>query len=335
MGAVSSTQGNGVAFLNRTTQTRVIVESALMAALTTIFVMLNTVPYLTFITFFAAVPIMVLTARQGIKAGIGSSVIMGILVTLLVGPVWGSSAWVMYGISAVAAGHMLRSKMSATQTMLVSGLFFAIGFSILILGAIHLGGADPFVAVTGTFDELIKMTKQNAEVLKSSQEDLNNQIAMIESARDIMVLSKPAMILFIGGILSVTNYFTARLIAIRSGASIKQLTRFRDHRLPSSLLSGILLIVVLSFIADKMGYVDAGVIYLNLEIVFMWLFLFQGVSLLAFLANQGDKNRERRMVIFLFVGLILFFFGGAPLIAMIGLLDTAVDIRKLYENRKG
>lgn len=321
--------------MNRTTNTRKMVESALIIAIATVLIMLNTVPYLSFVSFFAAVPIMVLTARQGLKTGLVSSFAMGILVSVLLGPIWGASALVMYGVSAAAAGYMLKSQMSTTQTILVSALFFAIGFGVLILGSIKLTGTDPFTAINEGLDQGMVAIKESATTAKLSQEDINNQVALVEEFKKIVEMTKPAMILMMGMFLSITNYFMARTIAIKSGVPIKQLTKFRDHRLPSSLLPGILLIVVLAFITGQLGYMDASVIYLNLEVIFMWVFLLQGISILTYIAQQGGKNKERRAVIFIFAGLLLLPFGGSRVIAMLGLFDTVVDIRKLYENRKG
>lgn len=320
--------------MNKTSNVRRMVETALMAAIAVVIIFAAANPLLTFLAFFGAVPIMVLTARQGISAGLSGAVVMGLILGILLDPISAVSNFVMFGLSAVAAGYMLKSKLSGTQTILVSALFFAIGFGALIVGSIQLAGVDPFASVDTAFEEMDTMATEQAKIFKLSQDDLDTQLKLYDQLQVVVHQTKPSMIILVGGFLAMTNYFMARTIAKRSGVDIKDMTKFRDHRLPSSLVPGLLLIIVMTFFADQLGYVDQGIIYLNLQMIFVWIFLIQGVSLLTYMVHNSGGNKARRAVFYIVGGIVLLPFGGMNLIAGLGLMDTVIDIRRLYENRK-
>lgn len=320
--------------MNNTTNLKRMLETVMLSVIAMILIILSNNPIFSFLIFISAVPMMVLTVRQGIYAGMSGSVLIGILLFMMGGPVLSSSGVVMFGFSAVAAGYMIRTKLSTTQTILVSSLVFAAGFSILVIGTIKLTGADPFASVDQVFSDVIKMTQDQAAVSKISQEDLTLQINEFKRVQDIVNSVKPAMVIMIGFMLAVTNYFVARPIIKASGIAVKEMTRFRDHKLPTSIVPGILLILVLTMITDQMGYVDQKIIFLNIQFIFIWIFCLQGISTLTFIANAKGGNTARRSVLFIFLGIALIPFHGIELIAALGLMDTVIDIRKLYENRK-
>lgn len=320
--------------MNNTNNVRRMVETALMAAVAVVLIFAAANPLLSFLALFSAVPIMVLTARQGIGAGLSGAVVMGLLLGILLDPISAVSSFVMFGLSAVAAGYMLRSKLSGTQTILVSALFFAIGFGALIIGSIQLAGVDPFAAIDTSFEEMKTLSAEQAKVFKLSQDDVNAQMKLYDQLQEMVHLTKPSMIILVGGFLALSNYFMARTIAKRSGVDIKDMTKFRDHRLPSSLVPGLVLIMVMTFIADQLNYVDQSVIYLNLQMIFIWIFFIQGISLLTYTVHQAGGNKARRAVIYIVGGIVMLPFGGMTLIAGLGLMDSVIDIRRLYENRK-
>lgn len=320
--------------MNNTNNVRRMVETALMAAIAVVLIFAAANPILSFLALFGAVPIMVLTARQGIGSGISGAVVMGLLLAVLLDPLSALSSFVMFGLSAVAAGYMLKSKLSGTQTILVSALFFAIGFGALVIGSIQLAGVDPFTTVDTTFTEMKTMASEQAKILKVSQDDINTQLKLYDQMQVMVHQTKPSMIILVGGFLAFTNYFMARTIAKRSGVDIKDMTKFRDHRLPSSLVPGLLLIIAMTFIADQMGYVDQGIIFLNLQMIFIWIFLIQGISLLTYMVHNSGGNKARRAVFYIVGGIVLLPFGGMNVIAGLGFIDTVIDIRRLYENRK-
>lgn len=320
--------------MNNTTNLKRMLETVMLSVIAMILIILSNNPIFSFLIFISAVPMMVLTVRQGIYAGMSGSVLIGILLFMMGGPVLSSSGVVMFGFSAVAAGYMIRTKLSTTQTILVSSLVFAAGFSILVIGTIKLTGADPFASVDQSFSTLINNIENSPAVSKISQEDLALQIDQIKMAQVIVNNTKPAMVIMVGFMLAVTNYFAARPIIKASGIAVKEMTRFRDHKLPKSIVPGILLIVVLTMITDQMGYVDQKIIFLNIQFIFIWIFCLQGISTLTFIANAAGGNTARRSVLFIFLGIALIPYNGVAIIAGFGLIDTVIDIRKLYENRK-
>lgn len=325
---------NGVALLNNTTNLRRMLETVMLSVIAIVLIILGNNPVLSFLIFVSAVPIIVLTARQGVAAGLSGSVLVTALLFLFGGVVLAASGGIMFGFAAVAMGHMIRRKVSTTQSILIGSLAFSVGFSILVIATIRLTGTDPFAAMNLVFEDAITGVQKQALSSNLSQEDVNLQIKEFKRVQTLINNVKPAMVIMIGFMLAVTNFFTARPILKSTGVEVKQMTKFSQHRLPKDIVPGIFLLMVMTFIADALGYVDQEIIFLNLEFIFVWIFFLQGISIMSFIASARGGNTAKRSVLFIFLGIALIPFHGLELIASLGFIDTVFDIRKLYENRK-
>lgn len=320
--------------MNKTNNLKSMMETVMLTAVALILILLTNMPVLVLLFVIAAVPMTVLTARQGIYAGLSGSVLIGLSLLMMYDPLIAATNTVMFGLCGVATGYMIQSKWHASKTILVSTIFFSIGLSMMLYAYVSLGGADIFSLLSQGFDQMVAMVKEKAVTLKLSQEDIKIQTDTIRKMKEYVENTKPVILMSYGFIIGVMTYFTSRPILKKSGVPMAPMAKFKDFKLPSSMLPGILLIIVLTWLTDAVGYVDQYIIYMNLVVIFSYVFAFQGASTLAFITAERGGNVEKRAVIVGFGTLLLVLLFGLQVLSLVGLMDATIDIRKLYQNRK-
>lgn len=320
--------------MNNSTNLRRMIETALLSAIAIVIILLSSVPFLAFFFVVAAVPITVLTARQGLYAGITGSVVTGILLLMMFDPITALTNVVMFGFSGVAAGFMFRKKWNASRTILASALFFSLGLSIILFGYTSLGGVDVFDSISKSLDQFSVMIKERSIDMKLPQEDIKIQMDMVKVINDTIAKTKPAIVISYGFLIATLTFFISRPILKRSGTEVSDMVKFKDFKLPSSILPGILLMVGLTFLTDYIGYIDKDIIFINFVVLFNYIFAFQGASTLAFLTVERGGNVEKRSVLVIFATILCVLFFGLQVLSILGLMDATIDIRKLYKNRK-
>lgn len=310
-------------------------ETLVFTALALVLILLSNMPVLILLFVVAAVPVTVLTARQGLYAGIASSALICLGLLMLYDPMIVAANTLMFGLCGVATGYMIQNKWHASKIVFASTICFSVGLSAVLYVYVALGGVDFFSLLSQGFDQMVTMVRERAATLKLSQEDIKIQTDAILKMKEYVDNTKPAILISYGFVISAITFFTARPILKKSGVAVAPMAKFRDFKLPSSLLPGLLLIIVLTWLSDAFGYVDQYVMYMNLAVIFSYVFAFQGASTLAFLTAGSGGNVEKRAVIVGFGTLLMVLLFGLQVLSLIGLMDAAIDIRKLYQNRKG
>ncbi|MBM3707226.1 MAG: DUF2232 domain-containing protein [Actinobacteria bacterium] len=138
----------------------------------------------------------------------------------------------------------------------------------------------------------------------------------------------PSFLLVYFGAVSIFNYYFSYLFFKRYGISLKSLPAFKDWDLPWffcwGIIIGIILIIIPQF--NRTFYTVMYAIGLNLIIVFGFLYLILGASVLWGLFERINFKSFWRYVILIFIfltpGLIL-------LLPVLGLIDIWANVRKL------
>ncbi len=321
--------------MNNNLNLRTMIETALLSAIAAVILMLTNIPLISFLAILATVAMTVLTARRGIYAGIMGTVIISGVLALTINPESAVLLVGMFCIPGLGAGYMIHKQKAATKTIIVSAGLFILGMSLMIYLTFALTGINLSEIITQGFQQGADMMQQRGAELKLAQEDISIQLDMIKAMKDFVLKTMPAMFVMAGMIMAVLNFFISRPILKRTGTDVVKMSKFRDFKLPSSILPGILLIVVLTFAADYFKYVDSDIIFINLVVIFSYVFAFQGASTLAFLTTARGGNVEKRAVLVVFATILFVIFFGLQVLSLLGLMDTAIDIRKFYQNRKG
>jgi len=155
-------------------------------------------------------------------------------------------------------------------------------------------------------------------LLESSEMDLNmviNQILTIIPF--IMVL-----ISFVNGIMI---FHGNRLVMQKNDKPVVKMENFSDFKLPMHFIYGITFILVLSYLSGLVGMIEFNTISLNIILVLIYVFAFQGASILFYYLDQRNINNFLKGLILV----LLIVFQAMFILSIIGWLDMIFDFRRI------
>lgn len=135
-------------------KTKRLTEAAAAAAIAAMFVLLKLLaPFLVFITMIvAAAPIAVISTFHGVKWGVGTSIAVIALVTMIGGPEIGLTTAVYAGALGLAMGYSFLHKLSYKKTIALTALAYVVEMSYKIAFSIYvLGIADALSSILERF----------------------------------------------------------------------------------------------------------------------------------------------------------------------------------------
>lgn len=313
-----------------TFNTRSLIETALMAVLTTVMMLLGSFPPLVIFVFIASTPIIVLTARQGLKYGASGAIISGILMLVVMDPISALIGFSLAGVPGVAMGELFRLKKPMSIAILIATVFFAIGFGLNFSLVAQSGVGNPVQIIENSYSEFVKSFEASKPLFKLSTEEMKIITDSFEYSKNLTITLIPAFVVLMGFFMSLANFFTTRVVLKRTGFEIAPTRKFRYFRLPESLVPGLMIIFVMTYITGYFGYINTDAIFTNVVFLFSFLFAFQGVSVFTYFCF-AIKGKELQKILFVFAS---FFLNITLVFAAIGMMDAAINLRKLYENRK-
>lgn len=177
-------------------------------------------------------------------------------------------------------------------------------------------------------DELIKVFNVSIESQKSlMQSATNNELLNTENILEIFRNLVPSILFFRSMILSIIIYFIEvyALKKMKYGDLVE--VKFSSFYLPGNaiVISFILylLVIGLSYMKTPL-YTDA--IFLNVEIVFNFMFIIQGISVTIYFIKKWLKQGIDKKV---FIGAICVGIFGMRGISFIGMIDSILDFRNV------
>lgn len=137
--------------MNKTVKrTQYLTEAAAAVAIASILVLLKLIlPFLVFITMIAApAPLAIITAQHGMKWGLGSSLAVILVVTILGGPEIGLTTAVYAGALGLALGYGTRRQWTAGKIIVLTALAYVVEMTYKIVFSIYvLGISDALSSV--------------------------------------------------------------------------------------------------------------------------------------------------------------------------------------------
>ncbi len=141
--------------MNRTVErTRRLTEAAAAAAIAAMFVLLKLIaPFLVFITMIvSASPIGAVTYFHGMKWGLGTSIAVILLVTMIGGPEIGLTTAVYAGALGLALGYSFSHKLSHGRAIFLTTIAYLVEMSYKVVFSIYvLGIADALSSMLERF----------------------------------------------------------------------------------------------------------------------------------------------------------------------------------------
>ena len=203
-----------------------------------------------------------------------------------------------------------------------------VGSIVLILSVIVHYIVSKYIFRVDILDEFIQIFSKSIDTQKNLIQytftnDLLSEEQIINTFRNVI----PSILFFRSMILSIMIY----LIEIYALKKIKygnlEEIKFKNFYLPGNAIAIslvlYLLILGLSYIKTPL-YTDA--IFLNLQIVFNFMFIIQGISVSIYFIKKWIKNGIDKKV---FIGAVCIGIFGMTGISFIGMIDSMLDFRKV------
>lgn len=181
-------------------------------------------------------------------------------------------------------------------------------------------------------NELIQIFNKSIEMQKSLvQSTVNNELLNTEYIIDTFKNIVPSILFFRSMILSIIIYLV-EIYALKKMkyGDLKEIN-FRNFYLPGNaiMISFLLYLLILGLSYMKIPlYTDA--IFLNLQIVFNFMFIIQGIAVSIYFIKEWLKKGVGKKV---FIGALCVGVFGMTGISFIGMIDSILDFRKVRTDK--
>mgnify|MGYP002622313807 CR=1 FL=1 len=303
------------------------VEGGLLVAITLILGLASVyVPLLGMLAeFFCAVPLAVLTARQGAGKGLTALVVTFILLSILISPLLSMRLVLSYGICGVVLGFCVRKNFGAVKIFFMT-LVVASAAQVVSLGLL-LAIMD--VNFIETQIELVRESFNESFALYESmgveQERINEAKAQVEPAIQTLTFLIPTLMMLTALINSAVIWLTAHWIFPKLQMKIPKLPDFAEWHFPQIFFYTAVIGGLGLYWGYTRGWTEIFEIALNLLIVSALIGLVQGFSLLAAIFDRYKVSKFMRRILYVLLLLNMFFI---QLVAITGLFDMLFDYRK-------
>lgn len=203
-----------------------------------------------------------------------------------------------------------------------------VGSIIFILSIVVHYVISKYVFKVDILDELIQVFNKSIETQKSLlQSTTNNELSSTENITDTFRNIVPSILFFRSMILSIIIYLVEIYALKKMKYGNLEEIKFRNFYLPGNaiLISFVLylLIIVLSYMKTPL-YTDA--ILLNLQIVFNFMFIIQGICVSIYFIKKWLKDGIGKNV---FISAMCVWIFGVTGISFIGMVDSILDFRQV------
>ena len=267
----------------------------------------------------AGIPIILLLLKE--KGSIHESILtlsMAVVMTYFIFGLFNAIFIAIYGVlTSLVLSYTYYRETKPLKAQLLIGGSVLLSFT-MVLYLINMG-TD--LHISEFFRESFFSSEDMIEsmgLLESSEMDLNmviNQILTIIPF--IMVL-----ISFVNGIMI---FHGNRLVMQKNDKPVVKMENFSDFKLPMHFIYGITFILVLSYLSGLVGMIEFNTISLNIILVLIYVFAFQGASILFYYLDQRNINNFLKGLILV----LLIVFQAMFILSIIGWLDMIFDFRRI------
>lgn len=303
------------------------VEGGLLVAMTLIIGLVSVfIPILgTFAEFFCAVPLAVLTARQGAGKGFSALCVTFILLSMLISPILSVRLALSFGVCGVALGWCVRKNFGATKIFLVT-LIVASAAQVVTL-ALLIAVMD--INLVDTQVDMVRESFSESFALYESmgveKERITEAKAQVEPAIQMMVYLMPTILMLTALINAVAVWLTAHWIFPKLQIKIPTLPAFAEWKFPSLFCYTAIIGGLGMYWGVTRGWTEIYEVALNLLVVSAIIGLVQGLSLLSAVFDRYKISKFMRRFFYVIILLNMFFI---QLVAITGLVDMLFDYRK-------
>lgn len=315
--------------MNRNTSTRALVESGLMTALTVV-LMLGAyyLPLLGYVAMFLwPLPIAMLYVRHGIKYSLLALIASGLVMGMMSGFATALSMMLGFGLASIIMGYCATHKKPAYLTIVMMGVAIFIGVLVMLKAYSLVWGQDIITMTIETFNQSIESVKELYASMNVPKETINTVLNAIDTSKLVMIM--PIALAGSSLIMAFISYTIAGKLFKRFGYEMDPVKPFSEWYLPKAMVFVITLIVILSYIAYNAKWNMAESYFNNSYLAFVYMFMVNGLCALDFFLKKKALPKAVRVIICI----LCVVTGLSTILMFIGLLDNALNLRKLDKTR--
>ncbi|WP_282067639.1 YybS family protein [Bacillus pumilus] len=310
-------------------QTKALVEGAIMISIFSVMMLFYLyVPLLSIIFFLAApIPIILYTIRHGLKKGIFAGAI-GIVISFLIG----SLAGLMSAPILIAAGlgmGVFYSRRQPGNAIITGALIYLFSFLISFIVSVQLFQVDIMGIAKESIEQMIPMLESVLKQSGASEQNIAKQLKQFREMQDAALSALPVALLIGVTLLAFVNHWFVQPLIKRFVKDMPVLKKFKDMRLPKSMVWYYLLTLLLMLIQTEKGSFLWLVQTSAFQILFI-LVLIQGFSFIFYYCHE--KSISKAVPIFAIVLGVLYPPVGV-IVRIIGIADIGFDLREKVKNK--
>ncbi|MCR5833032.1 MAG: YybS family protein [Selenomonadaceae bacterium] len=310
------------------------VEGGLLVAITVILSMISIyIPVFgVLIQFFCAVPLAVLTARQGKGKGFLALTVTMILLMMLMGPVTALKITLVFNLSGVVLGWCLYEKYGAVRTF-ISTLMVSFAAEVLLLMLL-------FVLMDVNFIEMQKeMLRESFQESFQMYESMGVEQARIAEAQSqvepllkVIAILMPVLIFISSLVFVIFQWLATKMIFRKLQMSFPIFPPFAAWKFPVAFMYMAVVGGLGMYWGSTRGWVGIYEIAMNITLIALLVGLIQGFALLSYVFNRYNVSKFVRWLLYVLIILNMLFL---QIVAVTGLVDMLFDYRKRLLKRGG
>nr|WP_278254666.1 YybS family protein [Bacillus pumilus] len=286
------------------------------------------VPLLSIIFFLAApIPIILYTIRHGLKKGIAAGAI-GIVISFLIGSING----LMTAPILIAVGlgmGVFYSRRQPGNAIITGALIYLFSFLISFVVSVQLFQVDIMGIAKESIEQMIPMLESVLKQSGASEQDIAKQLKQFREIKDSALSALPVALLMLVTLTAFVNHWFVKPLIKRFVKDMPALKKFKDMRLPKSMVWYYLLTLLLMLIQTEKGSFLSLVQTSAFQILFI-LVLIQGFSFIFYYCHE--KSISKAVPIFAIV-LGVLYPPVAVIVRIIGIADIGFDLREKVKNK--
>lgn len=310
-------------------QTKALVEGAIMISIFSVMTLFYLyVPLLSIIFFLAApIPIILYTIRHGLKKGIAAGAI-GIVISFLIGSINGLLSAPMLIAVGIGMGFFY-SRRQPGNAIITGALIYLFSFLISFVVSVQLFEVDIMGIAKESIEQMMPMLESVLKQSGASEQDIAKQLKQFREMKDTALSALPVALLIFATLMAFVNHWSVKPLVKRFFKDMPALKKFKDMRLPKSMVWYYLLTLLLMLIQTEKGSFLWLVQTSAFQILFI-LVLIQGFSFIFYYCHE--KNISKVVPIFAIVLTALFPPIGV-IVRIIGIADIGFDLRDKVKNK--
>jgi uncharacterized protein YybS (DUF2232 family) len=309
--------------MTRSDNTRVLVESALLVAISTLFCVLDA--YIPIFALVYPLPIVILVVRRGLRAGVWATVVTIAATSMFVGPFQGLLVFTKVGIIGITLAQCIRKQFSPVKTVAITAVAVAVSMAFTIGVNLLIGGfgiEETWEMMQKSMDSAIEFYRRIG-VAESEISRMETYLSQITEAAKIVL---PASLLMVVVTVAGFNYLVARLILGKLGHKLAELKPFSKWRLSWHYGWGYVAGLILASIGQVAAVPLVSNIGTNVMSVFGMVFLVQGAAVAWYFFDKYKLLPIAKWLIMIFIVLNPTLL---QILSWAGVLDAWLDFRKL------